>query len=44
MLIDTSEIGHLGMGDYETVVNQKTDLDYLMSIVKQGYRYHISAK
>jgi predicted transport protein len=37
---DVSNIGTFGVGDYEAVVNQETDLDYLMGLVKVGYRYH----
>ncbi|GAA0894803.1 DUF5655 domain-containing protein [Fulvivirga kasyanovii] len=37
---DVSEIGHWGIGDYEAVVTSETDLDYLMSLIKQSYRYH----
>jgi predicted transport protein len=40
MFRDVSNIGTFGVGDYEAVVNQETDLDYLMSMVKQGYRYY----
>ena len=39
MFRDMSEVGHLGLGDHEAVVNADTDLDYLMGMVKQGYRY-----
>ena len=28
MFRDMSEVGHLGLGDYEAVVNADTDLDY----------------
>ena len=37
---DVSNIGTLGVGDFEAVVNRETDPDYLMSLVKVGYRYH----
>lgn len=37
---DVSEIGHWGIGDYEAVVTPETDLDYLMSLIKQSYKYH----
>ncbi len=40
MFRDMSEVSHLGLGDYEAVVNADTDLDYLMGMVKQGYRVH----
>ncbi|MCV9389146.1 DUF5655 domain-containing protein [Reichenbachiella ulvae] len=38
---DVSNIGTFGVGDYEAVVNPDTDLDYLMSCIKQSYNYHI---
>ncbi len=34
MFIDMSEVGHLGLGDYEAVVNADIDLDCLMGMVK----------
>ncbi|GAA5030929.1 hypothetical protein GCM10011506_21800 [Marivirga lumbricoides] len=37
---DVSEIGHWGLGDYEAVVTPETDLDYLMSLVKQSYNVY----
>ena len=37
---DVSEIGHYGYGDYEIVVSPDSDLDYLMSCIKQAYKYH----
>jgi predicted transport protein len=37
---DVSNIGTFGNGDYEAVVKPDTDLDYLMGMLKQGYRYH----
>ena len=30
--------GHWGNGDYYTIVNRKTDLDYLMSLINQSYQ------
>ena len=41
MFRDVSNIGTFGVGDYEAVVNADTDLDYLMSMVKQAYRYYV---
>lgn len=38
---DVSEIGHYGYGDYEYVVTPDSDLDYLISLIKQSYNYHI---
>ncbi len=37
---DVSNIGTFGVGDYEAVVLPDTDLDYLMSLIKQSYRFH----
>jgi len=34
---DVSEIGHWGNGDYEIIVDTRTDLDYLMTLIKQAY-------
>jgi predicted transport protein len=34
---DVSNVGHYGNGDYQISVNQKTDLDYLMVLIKQSY-------
>jgi predicted transport protein len=41
MFRDVSNIGTFGVGDYETIVKSDTDLDYLMSTVKQSYRYYV---
>jgi predicted transport protein len=41
MFRDVSNIGTFGVGDFETVVKSDTDLDYLMSTVKQSYRYYV---
>ncbi|MEW6013507.1 MAG: DUF5655 domain-containing protein, partial [Elusimicrobiota bacterium] len=30
-------IGHLGNGEYEIIVNEKTDLEYLFGLIKQSY-------
>ncbi|WP_375577661.1 DUF5655 domain-containing protein [Marivirga tractuosa] len=37
---DVSNIGHWGVGDYEALIVPDTDLDYLMSLIKQSYKYH----
>lgn len=37
---DVSEKGHWGVGDYEAQINEESDLDYLMSLIKQSYRFH----
>lgn len=34
---DVSTIGHYGNGDYDFSVNESTDLDYIMFLVKQSY-------
>ena len=33
---DVSETGHWGNGDYELVVNSTTNLEYIMSLIKQA--------
>ena len=37
---DVSSIGHWGIGDYEAIVTPESDLDYLMSCIKQSYNFH----
>lgn len=37
---DVSNIGTFGVGDYETIVTPESDLDYLMSLIKQSYNFH----
>lgn len=37
---DASEKGHWGVGDYEAKIGPDSDLDYLMSLIKQSYRFH----
>jgi predicted transport protein len=34
---DVSNIGHYGNGDYDFSVNEKSDMDYIMFLVKQSY-------
>jgi len=36
LMKDVSETGHWGNGDYELVVNNSTNLEYIMSLVKQA--------
>ncbi|HCX24025.1 MAG: hypothetical protein CMB80_34110 [Flammeovirgaceae bacterium] len=43
MFEDVSSKGHWGIGDYEAVLNPQSDLDYLMSCIKQSYNYHYNA-
>lgn len=35
---DVSNVGHYGNGDYEIRVNNDSDLDYLMVLIKQSYK------
>lgn len=37
---DVSELGHWGNGDYEVLVNSSSDLDYLLTLIKQSYLKH----
>ena len=37
---DVSEVGHWGIGDYEAAISPNEDLDYLMSLIKQSYKFH----
>lgn len=37
---DVSNIGTFGVGDYEAIVTPESDLDYLMSLIKQSYKFH----
>ena len=39
---DVSKIGHWGNGDYEITVKPNSDLDYLMTLIKQSYKKHSS--
>lgn len=34
---DVSSIGHYGVGDYELFINEDSDLDYCMFLIKQSY-------
>ena len=36
LMKDVSETGHWGNGDYELVVNNSTNLEYIMSLIKQA--------
>ncbi|TDN87667.1 putative transport protein [Salegentibacter sp. 24] len=38
LMRDVSEIGHWGNGDYEVVVNDDKNLEYIMSLVKQALK------
>jgi len=35
---DISTIGHYGNGDYDLRINENTDLDYVMFLIKQSYK------
>jgi predicted transport protein len=39
---DVSKIGHWGNGDYEIIIKPNSDLDYLMTLIKQSYKKHSS--
>ncbi|SMG16592.1 Predicted transport protein [Marivirga sericea] len=40
MFRDVSNVGHWGLGHYEALIVPDTDLDYLMSLIKQSYKFH----
>jgi len=42
MFRDMSEVGHLGLGDYEAAVNADTDLDYLIHTTRGVVETNIS--
>jgi len=42
MARDVSNIGHWGNGDYEVRLKIGTDLDYLMTLIKQAYKKQLS--
>ncbi|GIW62286.1 MAG: hypothetical protein KatS3mg090_0112 [Patescibacteria group bacterium] len=37
---DVSKIGHWGNGDYEIVIKSNSNLDYIMTLIKQSYKKH----
>lgn len=39
---DISEVGHWGNGDYQITMDNKTDLDYVMFLINQSYKYQDS--
>jgi len=39
---DVSKKGHWGLGDYEAKIVPDSDIDYLMSLIKQSYNFHNS--
>ncbi len=40
MFEDVSEKGHWGLGDYEAKINTDPDVDYLMSMIRQSFKYY----
>ena len=41
LMRDVSHIGHHGIGDYEGFVDENTDMDYVMSLIKQSYNKQV---
>jgi len=37
LMRDVSHIGHHGIGDYETLMDNDNDIDYIFSLIKQSY-------
>ena len=37
LMRDVSHVGHHGIGDFEYLLDTNTDLDYVMSLIKQSY-------
>lgn len=37
---DVSDIGHFGNGEYEIKISDDTELDYIMTLVKQSFEMH----
>ena len=37
---DVSEVGHWGNGDYQIQIKSDDDLEYMISLVRQSYRYN----
>ncbi len=37
---DVSDLGHWGVGDYEAGITTDSDMDYLMSLIRQSYNFH----
>jgi predicted transport protein len=40
LAMDVSKKGHWGNGDYEIILKPGSDLDYLMTLIKQSYKKH----
>jgi predicted transport protein len=37
LMRDVSHIGHHGIGDYETLIDNDNDIEYIISLIKQSY-------
>ena len=37
LMRDVSHVGHHGIGDYEGFIDENTDLDYIITLIKQSY-------
>lgn len=37
---NVSETGHWGNGDYEIVLRDNQNIEYIASLIKQAWRYH----
>lgn len=41
LLRDVSSIGHWGNGDYEVIIKDDTQIEYILSLIKQAWeKYH----
>lgn len=38
--VDMGNIGHWGNGDYQVRVNDNDDFDYIVSLIRQSYKFH----
>lgn len=37
---DVSKTGHWGNGDYEIVMKDSEDFEYILSLIKQSWKYY----
>ena len=37
LMRDVSHIGHHGIGDYETLIDNDNEIEYIISLIKQSY-------
>ncbi|GAB7307137.1 DUF5655 domain-containing protein [Enterococcus gallinarum] len=37
---DVSKIGHWGNGDYEVIMKNNQEIEYIASLIKQSWKYH----